>query len=151
MAVELASEAPAAPVALPLLLPPAADERTERALAVAVPEEAEARASGEGQLIGLLPSGADCLLTLAVLGTEGDDSVGLAGTASLVGAVTHTVAEVGLLAVAEDVVLAAAELGGGNAEHVVDAGALRGRCQQTFDGVDRMDRGIGFSMFAQDA
>ena len=65
------------------------------------------------------------VLTRAVLGTEGDHGGGLAGTASLVGAVTDTVAEVGLPAVAEDVVLTAAELGSGNAEHVVDAGALR--------------------------
>ena len=66
------------------------------------------------------------VLTRAVLGTEGDHGSGLAGAASLVGAVTHTVAEVGLAAVAEDVALAAAELGGRNAEHVVDAGALWG-------------------------
>ena len=66
------------------------------------------------------------LLTRAVLGTEGDHSAGLAGAASLVGAVTDTVAEVGLSAVAENVALTAAELGGRNAEHVVDAGALRG-------------------------
>ena len=66
------------------------------------------------------------VLTRAVLGTEGDDGGSLAGAASLVGTVTHTVAEVGLPAVAEDVVLAAAELGGRNAKHVVDAGALRG-------------------------
>ena len=64
------------------------------------------------------------VLTRAVLGTEGDHGGGIAGTASLVGAVTHTVAEVGLPAVAEDVVLTAAELGSRNAEHVVDAGAL---------------------------
>jgi hypothetical protein len=63
-------------------------------------------------------------LTLAVLGAEGDDGGGLAGTASLVGAVTDTVAEVGLPAVAEDVALAAAEGGGRNAKHVVDAGHL---------------------------
>ena len=66
------------------------------------------------------------ILTRAVLGTKGNHGGGLAGAASLVGAVTDTVAEVGLLAVAEDVVLAAAELGSRNAEHVVDAGALRG-------------------------
>jgi hypothetical protein len=64
------------------------------------------------------------VLTLAVLGAEGDHGGGLAGTASLVGAVTDTVAEVGLLAVAEDVVLATAELSSRDAEHVVDAGAL---------------------------
>lgn len=63
-------------------------------------------------------------LTLAVLGAEGDDGGGLAGTASLVGAVTDTVAEVGLAAVAEDVTLAAAEGGGRNSKHVVDAGHL---------------------------
>jgi hypothetical protein len=68
-------------------------------------------------------------LTLAVLGAEGDDGGGLAGTASLVGAVTDTVAEVGLPAVAEDVTLAAAELGGRNAKHVVDAGHLKKTCQ----------------------
>jgi hypothetical protein len=67
------------------------------------------------------------VLTLAVLGAEGDHGGSLAGAASLVGAVTDTVAEVGLLAVAEDVVLATAELGSRNAEHVVDAGALRDR------------------------
>ena len=66
------------------------------------------------------------ILTRAVLGTESDHGGGLAGAASLVGTVTDTVAEVGLPAVAEDVVLAAAELGSRNAEHVVDAGALRG-------------------------
>ena len=64
------------------------------------------------------------VLTRAVLGTESNDGGSLGRTASLVGAVTHTVAEVGLPAVAEDVVLAAAELGSRNAEHVVDAGAL---------------------------
>jgi hypothetical protein len=67
----------------------------------------------------------EVLLTLAVLGTESDNGGSLRRTASLVGAVTHTVAEVGLLAVAEDVVLTAAELSGRNAKHVVDAGALR--------------------------
>ena len=64
------------------------------------------------------------VLTRAVLGTEGDHGGCLTRAASLVGAVTDTVAEVGLPAVAEDVVLAAAELGSRNAEHVVDAGAL---------------------------
>lgn len=88
------------------------------------------------------------ILTSTVLGTEGDDGVGLAGTAGLVGAVTHTVAEVGLPAVAEDVVLTAAELGGRNAEHVVDAGALWGTCQQAFDDVDRMIRVLAISLAA---
>lgn len=63
-------------------------------------------------------------LTLAVLGTEGDDGSGILSTASLVGAVTNTVAEVGLPAVAEDVTLAAAEGGGRKAKHVVDASHL---------------------------
>lgn len=125
VAVDSAEPEPEAWVAL---APPSAEERTERALApvVASPEEADCRASG-GRCQSM-----DrwrytwIVLTRAVLGTESDHGGGLARTASLVGTVTDTVAEVGLPAVAEDIVLAAAELGSRNAEHVVDAGALRG-------------------------
>lgn len=74
------------------------------------------------------------MLTLAVLGAEGNDGSGLGRTASLVGTVPHAVAEVGLLAVALDVVLAAAELRVGDAEHVVDASALGGSRQRWFTG-----------------
>lgn len=58
---------------------------------------------------------------------------GISGAASLVGAVTDTVAEVGLAAVAGNVALSAAELGVRNAEHAVDAGAL-------------WDRGLGVGL-----
>lgn len=63
-------------------------------------------------------------LTLAVLSTEGDHGGGIAGAACLVGAVTDTVAEVGLAAVALNIALTAAELRGRDAEHAVDASAL---------------------------
>lgn len=63
-------------------------------------------------------------LTLAVLSAEGDHGGGIAGAAGLVGAVTNTVAEVGLAAVALNITLSAAELRGRDAEHAVDASAL---------------------------
>jgi hypothetical protein len=124
VAVELAEPEPAALVALPEL--PSAEERMERALApVVAAVEAEERASGRVvSRSSTVDTRIDWILTLAVLGAERDHRAGLAGTASLVGAVAHTVAKVGLLAVAEDVVLPAAELSGRNAKHVVDAGAL---------------------------
>lgn len=110
------------------LTAPEALSRTESALAPLVGEgEAEARASV--QIVSHCDGMEECnrgfSLTLAVLGAEGDDGGGLAGTASLVGAVTDTVAEVGLPAVAEDVTLTAAEGRGRNAKHVVDAGHLK--------------------------
>jgi len=110
---------------LPLAAPEALS-RTESALAPLVGEgDAEERASVEFvSQCDLIASLHNLLLTLAVLGAEGDDSGGILGTASLVGAVTDTVAEVGLAAVAENVLLAAAERRGRNAEHVVDAGLL---------------------------
>lgn len=67
------------------------------------------------------------LLTLAVLGAESNDSASIFRAAGLVGAVAHTVAEVGLTAVALNVTLGAAEVVVRNAEHVVDTSALETR------------------------
>ena len=53
---------------------------------------------------------------------------GISGAASLVGAVTDTVAEVGVVAVARDVASGTAELGLSDGDHVGEAVLLRALC-----------------------
>lgn len=66
-------------------------------------------------------------LTLAVGISEADDLGSVFRRAGLVRAVANTVAEVCVAAVADNIAGLATELGGGNAEHVVDTGLLLGR------------------------
>ena len=63
--------------------------------------------------------------TLAVGSAEGDYGSGIARGASLVGAITNTIAKVGVGAVAGSVADIATKLLGRNVDHVVDAGLLR--------------------------
>lgn len=127
---EASEELPEPPVA-------EAPSRTVRALAPValaelLPEEAEERASFRDVSYRDESERSGHILTLAVLGTEGNDSAGVVRATGLVGTVTHSVAEVRLPAVAEDVALSAAELRVRNAEHAVDACALWETCQCCF-------------------
>jgi hypothetical protein len=64
------------------------------------------------------------VLTLAVCSAELDHGCGILGRARLVGAVAHTVAEVHVGAVADNVTVLAAKVGLSDGEHVLDANLL---------------------------
>lgn len=63
-------------------------------------------------------------LTRAVRGSVGDDGLSRGTGASLVGAVTDTVAEVGGVAVASVVARGASELGNGLVNHAINTSGL---------------------------